>query len=141
MAESANELNMLQLEFVSQVLDGCARLLGVYDATNKEERGVLDPAVTGKVSGWVRRACELQTKEQAMRARTPLPCAPKSPKSPKSPAKKATVPKNLVFGVPLETLPLVPGFHVPLILFDTTEALRGDPEGLLPHKETLALFS
>lgn len=133
MAESAAELDMLQLEFVSQVADDCARLIGAYFAANTEEGDTLKKDVTEKVPKWNECARELQTREQVLRARTPLLCEPGSP----APSRKSPSPKRPVFGVPLETLPVVPGFRVPLILFDTTETLRTNPECLLFHIFTL----
>lgn len=135
MAESATELDMLQLEFVSQMMDCSTRLLGVHDTVNEQERKTLDQYAKD-IPNWVGRVCELQKKEQAVRARTPLPSPPDPSKSPKSSTKKSSVAKKPVFGVPLEELPLVPGFHVPLILFDTTEVLLGNPECLFPHSCT-----
>ena len=108
------------------------RLLGVHDTVNEQERKTLDQYATN-IPNWVGRVCELQKKEQAVRARTPLPSPPDPSKSPKSSTKKSSVANKPVFGVPLEELPLVPGFRVPLILFDTTEALLDNPECLFPH--------
>ena len=132
MAETAAELNMLQLEFVSQVLDDCARLLGAYFEVNKEEGEVLCPVATQKAPVWVSRAGELQKSEQAMRERVAVP---RSPDRLRSLSRRSLLPKCPVFGVPLEMLPLVPGFHVPLILFDTTEALLNNQERLLQHPD------
>jgi len=119
-----NAFDSLKLDFTSEILDQSIRLYDGHFRFCHDVEGLLSPVMQNTVPHWRTRCCSIQDNSLEIR--------------------KAAVPMSgdglltrgcstAIFGVPLQQLPLVPGYGIPQILFDTSNAILRTP-GILDQE-------
>jgi len=119
-----NAFDSLKLDFTSEILDECIRMYNGNLSFCQQGVQLLQPVVDSDALTWRDRCCSLQKHCLVVRSRT-KPMSGDAALTRGSPAR--------IFGTPLGDLPLIPGFGIPQILFDTTEALINVP-GMLDQE-------
>jgi len=117
----------LKLDFISDILDHCIRNYDMNFEFCKNGCEVLKPFMDKNIPCWTSSCCAMQKKSFAVRNATP-------PNNGDALLTRGTVAP--IFGTPLKQLQLVPGYGIPQILFDTSEAILNNPA----HLKTEGIF-
>jgi len=118
--EAKNIITLLRLDFNSEIIDQCMRMLNADSKLGTEQARAIAPLVSGKIDPWCERCCHIQRGSFSMRSTQKMTVD-------SAISRGCTTP---VFGTSLQSATLVPGYGIPQIVFDTTEALLTTPGAL-----------
>jgi len=116
-AAVSSAFNTLKLDFTSEIIDQCKRLQISHFKFSQDAQQVLKPAIDTKVPAMQNRCCIMQ--DNCLKVRKSAPMI--------ADAQLNRGCTTRVFETPLDQLPLVPGYGIPQVLFDTSDALLNTP--------------
>jgi len=119
--ETRDAFDSLKFDFTSEILDHCVRLYGTNLDFCKRGVEVLQPFVEAKTPEWTTNCCALQKRSLEVRKVS-------TPKIGDAALNRGVA--TPVFGTHLNKLLLTPGYGIPQILFDTSEAIMSNPKVL-----------
>jgi len=121
------DIELLKMDFISEILDACNKLFASHYKMARDMEHMIKPVMDSKVPVWTERSCQIQQRCLQLRDDGAGVLADATPN------RKGNY---RVFGTKLELLRMVPGFDIPQILFDTSQALLSNPTAL----ETEGIF-